>query len=140
MRKFSKVVLVTALCLSCMLFAAYIPYDAKMTSVGVLLEGELTTTEDISGGRPVAKHLVADTSTSITVDSVGIKYLITVKGTGENAGVHDYSATKSSADTDNITLKWDSKTSEMGTTYIVYGTHEFSQYGVFDAVYTSEEL
>ena len=81
MKKTAKIFIVTLLCLTLMTVSvyAYTPSSASMSPVGVLLNGDLTTSTDIYGGRPVGKHFTVTTTTSITVKSIKVSYIIKKK-------------------------------------------------------------
>ena len=143
MRKGIKVAIVAALISSFMVASvgADTPSAGESTPVGVVLRGNIVKNQTISGGRPVGKGFDIETTTTMTVSTIGVEYIITYKGTGLHAEVHDYEGSRSTSNKASVSLDWDSDDqSEVDCSYIVYGSHTFSQYGKYYDVYTSLEF
>ena len=117
------------------------PTAGKSTNIGIVLQGALVEDYTISGGRPVGKSFEAQTTTTMQASTIGVEYLITQKGNGLHANVHDYAGSQSTANARSIKLEWETENqTEVNGLYIVYGSHTFSQYGQYFDVYTSLEF
>ncbi len=142
MRKRVKGIIVAIVCFSLMTVQAVAASTASSYSgpIGALITGKSSATTDISGGRPVAKHLTISTTVGKTVRTITVKYDIRYKSDGEIANVHDASDKLSFSNTSSATVTWDSYYSELGTSYKAFATHEMYNNGYTHAVYTATDL
>lgn len=136
-----KVTILTVICALAMVMPVMAkPYvSGYYPPMGTSIKGQLTTSIDYSGGRPIAKHLNILTATGSKVEMMVVKY--DIKGRNGNlANVHENSRTYEIKNTNKFEIKWDSKSNEMGSSYTVFATHEMRKGDYSYAVYTSTEL
>ena len=137
-----KAIIVTVVCFTIMTVQVMAASTASSYSgpIGALITGKLGVTTDISGGRPVAKHLYISTKVGKTVDEIIVKYDIRNKRDGELANVHKASGIYEHEDVNEVTDEYIFSSSELGGSYKAFATHEMYNNGYSHAVYTATDI